>query len=114
MVSFTGLLPCAFDYRRVHPRPNRRSRSQQHLRGGPDFPGCRAIPMSHLDESARLTIRAGAMNVLNHANLKSPNPQLTDPVSASFGVATYGRTGYTPGFPGAGSVSRAGSPLRSF
>lgn len=47
-------------------------------------------------EIGRVTLRASAFNVLNHANLNNPDTLLTDP---NFGVALYGRQGTPSGFP---------------
>jgi hypothetical protein len=47
-------------------------------------------------EGLRLTARAAAFNVLNHANLGNPSTLLGDP---NFGIALYGRTGFSTGFP---------------
>ena len=44
-------------------------------------------------------IRADAYNVLNHANLGNPDALFTNPPSPTFGVATFGRQGFQPGFP---------------
>jgi hypothetical protein len=49
-----------------------------------------------LSENGRLTLRADAFNVLNHANLGQPDSQMTSP---TFGEALYGRTGQAGGFP---------------
>ncbi|MBZ5604357.1 MAG: carboxypeptidase-like regulatory domain-containing protein [Acidobacteriia bacterium] len=47
-------------------------------------------------EGLHLTARASAFNVLNHANLGNPGTLYGDP---SFGVAQYGRQGFSTGFP---------------
>jgi Carboxypeptidase regulatory-like domain/TonB-dependent Receptor Plug Domain len=47
-------------------------------------------------EIGRITLRASAFNVLNHANLNNPDTVLTDP---NFGVALFGREGTPSGFP---------------
>ena len=49
-----------------------------------------------LREFGKLTVRASAFNVLNHANLNNPDSSLADP---DFGVALYGRLGFPSGFP---------------
>lgn len=49
-----------------------------------------------MPESAALTLRADAFNVLNHANLGNPDGTLGD---KNFGIATYGRQGAPSGFP---------------
>jgi hypothetical protein len=56
----------------------------------------RSFPVRALGESGRLTLRADAFNVLNHANLGQPDSQITSP---TFGDAFYGRTGQASGFP---------------
>jgi len=47
-------------------------------------------------ERGRITLRGSAFNVLNHANLNSPDSLLSSP---TFGIATYGRQGVQSGFP---------------
>jgi hypothetical protein len=47
-------------------------------------------------EGRRITLRGSAFNVLNHANLNSPDSLLGSP---TFGIATYGRQGVQSGFP---------------
>jgi len=49
-----------------------------------------------LRERGRLTLRADAFNLLNHANLGQPDSQMTSP---TFGDAFYGRLGQNSGFP---------------
>jgi hypothetical protein len=49
-----------------------------------------------LGEAGRLTFRADAFNVLNHANLNDPDSFLG---SSTFGLARYGRRGAESGFP---------------
>ena len=56
----------------------------------------RAFRLRMLRESARLTLRADAYNVLNHANLNNPNSALG---SSTFGLALAGRTETASGFP---------------
>ncbi len=56
----------------------------------------RTFSLPKLPEGSRLTVRADAFNVLNHANLNNPDNQLSDP---NFGVETYGRQGAPSGFP---------------
>jgi len=56
----------------------------------------RSFPLRRLGEAARLTFRADAFNVLNHANLNNPQLLINQP---NFGVATYGRQGAQSGFP---------------
>ncbi|HTR36327.1 MAG TPA: TonB-dependent receptor [Bryobacteraceae bacterium] len=59
----------------------------------------RAFALPWLGESGRLKIRADAYNFLNHANLGNPDALFTNPPSPTFGVATFGRQGFQPGFP---------------
>ena len=47
-------------------------------------------------EGMRLTARGSAFNLLNHANLGNPVTALEDP---NFGVAFFGRQGFSTGFP---------------
>jgi hypothetical protein len=55
-----------------------------------------------LPESTRLTVRADAFNILNHANLNNPDPLITSP---TFGLETYGRQGAASGFPSVSPVN---------
>ena len=61
-----------------------------------DVSVARSVAVRRLGESTRVTIRASAFNVLNHANLNNPDPVLTSP---TFGIATFGRQGVPSGFP---------------
>jgi hypothetical protein len=61
-----------------------------------DLSLARSFPVHKLGEAGRLTFRASAFNVLNHANLNNPDTLLTSP---TFGVAVYGRQGVQSGFP---------------
>ncbi|MEX2262570.1 MAG: carboxypeptidase regulatory-like domain-containing protein [Bryobacteraceae bacterium] len=61
-----------------------------------DLSLARSFPLPWLGESGRLTLRADAFNVLNHANLNNPDSLLG---SETFGVAQYGRQGRQSGFP---------------
>jgi hypothetical protein len=56
----------------------------------------RSFPVRQLGEATRVTVRASAFNLLNHANLNNPDSLLTSP---TFGVALYGRQGVQSGFP---------------
>jgi hypothetical protein len=56
----------------------------------------RTFAVPKLGESVRVTVRADAFNILNHANLNSPDPFFD---SATFGKALYGRVGRDAGFP---------------
>ncbi|MGJ5818615.1 carboxypeptidase regulatory-like domain-containing protein [Paludibaculum fermentans] len=56
----------------------------------------RFVPLPLLGEAGRLTFRADAFNVLNHANLNRPDSLLGSP---TFGQALFGRTGLDSGFP---------------
>jgi hypothetical protein len=59
-------------------------------------------------EGTRLTFRADAFNVLNHANLNNPDALLGSP---TFGLATFGRQGTASGFP---AVSPVNETARQF
>jgi hypothetical protein len=54
-----------------------------------------------LGEGGRVRVRADAFNVLNHANLGNPDALFTNPISPTFGIATFGRQGAPSGFPAA-------------
>jgi hypothetical protein len=57
----------------------------------------RSFGVPWLGESGRLTFRADAYNILNHANLGNPDNSID---SETFGVALYGRQGKESTFPG--------------
>jgi hypothetical protein len=61
-----------------------------------DLSVARSFAVPRLGEAGRLTFRASAFNVLNHANLNNPDTLLTSP---TFGIALYGRQGVQSGFP---------------
>jgi hypothetical protein len=63
-----------------------------------DFSLSRSVPLRALGEAGRVVLRADVFNILNHANLGTPDPVLAD---SGFGVATYGRQGVATGFPAA-------------
>jgi len=56
----------------------------------------RSFPLKYLGESGRLTVRTDIFNLLNHANLGNPDALFGSP---TFGVAAYGRTERSSGFP---------------
>jgi hypothetical protein len=58
-----------------------------------DFSLARSFRLPFLGEGARLSIRADAFNVLNHANLNMPGTVLNVP--GTFGIALYGRVSTT-------------------
>jgi 5-hydroxyisourate hydrolase-like protein (transthyretin family) len=63
----------------------------------------KAVPLRWLGETGKLTVRADAFNILNHANLNNPaNVFFGFPTPAGtpgFGQAFFGRTGVNTGFP---------------
>jgi outer membrane receptor protein involved in Fe transport len=61
-----------------------------------DISVSRTFSMPWFGEGSRLTFRADAFNVLNHANLNNPDNLLGSP---TFGIANYGRQGAQSGFP---------------
>ena len=61
-----------------------------------DLSVARSFPVPWLGESGRLTLRADAYNVLNHANLGQPVALLGSP---DFGRAQFGRQGIQSSFP---------------
>jgi hypothetical protein len=60
-------------------------------------------------ETTRLTFRADAFNILNHANLNNPDNVLGD---ANFGLATYGRQGTASGFPSVSPVNETSRQIQ--
>jgi hypothetical protein len=67
-----------------------------------DLSVARSFGLRWLGEAGRLTLRADAFNVLNHANLGNPFAQFdptNDPQQTPFGIATFGRQGQQSGFP---------------
>ncbi len=62
-----------------------------------DFSFSRSFQLPRLREGLKLTLRADAFNILNHANLNNPDNLFGSP---TFGIATYGRQGTASGFPG--------------
>jgi len=75
--------------------------------GGPglwniDLSLARSFSVPRLREGTRITVRADAFNIVNHANLNNPDNYLVD---ANFGLATYGRAGTASGFPAVSPVN---------
>jgi hypothetical protein len=64
-----------------------------------DLSVARGFGLRWLGEGGRLTFRADAYNVLNHANLGNPDSLFTNPLTPTFGIATFGRQGTQSGFP---------------
>lgn len=69
----------------------------------------RTFSVPRLGEGTRLTLRADAFNILNHANLNNPDNLLGDP---NFGVATYGRQGTPSGFPAVTPVNETARQIQ--
>lgn len=69
----------------------------------------RSFQIPYLREGTRLTLRADAFNVLNHANLNNPNSLLG---SSDFGIATYGRLGAASGFPSVSPVNETARQIQ--
>ncbi len=67
-----------------------------------DFSLARTFAVPRLREGSRLTVRADAFNILNHANLNNPDNLLGSP---TFGLATWGRAGTASGFPAVSPVN---------
>jgi outer membrane receptor protein involved in Fe transport len=91
------LIPAGFG----EPAPSRVGNSGRNAFRGPglynvDVSVSRAFPLPWLGEAARMTLRADAFNLLNHANLNNPDALLGSP---TFGIASYGRQGRQSGFP---------------
>ena len=59
----------------------------------------RRFRIAKLGEGGRLTLRADAFNLLNHANLNNPVTVLGSQAPFAFGSALYGRQGFDPGYP---------------
>jgi hypothetical protein len=74
-----------------------------------DFSLGRSFHVPHLREGTRLTIRADAFNILNHANLNNPDSFLGSP---TFGLATYGRQGAASGFPAVSPVNETARQIQ--
>ena len=72
----------------------------------------RRFRLAKLGESGRLTVRADAFNVLNHANLNNPVTTLGSQVPYAFGSALYGRQGFDPGFPTSTPLNEAPRQLQ--
>jgi hypothetical protein len=65
-----------------------------------DISLARRFPLKWLGEAGRLTLRADAFNVLNHANLNNPSTLLCSSLCTTFGSAQYGRQSVdNSGFP---------------
>jgi hypothetical protein len=67
----------------------------------------RRFRLAKLGESGRLTLRADAFNLLNHANLNNPVTTLGSQAPNAFGSALYGRQGFDPGFPTSAPLNEA-------
>lgn len=64
-----------------------------------DLAVARYFPVRWLGEGGRLRFRAELFNAFNHANLGNPDVFFTNPLTSTFGIATYGRQGVQSGFP---------------
>jgi hypothetical protein len=69
----------------------------------------RTFSVPRLREGTRLTVRADAFNLLNHANLNNPDSLLG---SSTFGVETYGRAGAASGFPAVSPVNETARQIQ--
>ncbi len=65
----------------------------------------RTVRLGWPNETAAVTLRADAYNVLNHANLNQPCAFLNSASSCTFGVAQFGRQGVSSGFPAVSPVN---------
>jgi hypothetical protein len=72
----------------------------------------RSVGLRWLGEGGSLTFRADAFNLLNHSNLGNPDSGLTDPLSSTFGVATFGRQGRQSGFPAVSPLNETGRQIQ--
>jgi len=87
-----------------------------------DFSLARSFSVPRLREGTRLTIRADAFNILNHANLNNPDNLLGDSscvvqsgklqCTPTFGLATYGRQGTASGFPAVSPVNETARQIQ--
>jgi hypothetical protein len=68
----------------------------------------RSIALPSLGEPARLILRADAYNVLNHANLSTPESSLLNP---RFGEARFGHAGRQAGFPSVSPLNETGRQI---
>lgn len=73
-----------------------------------DLSLARSFQVPYLREGTRLTVRADAFNILNHANLNNPDNLL----GPGFGVATYGRQGIASGFPAVSPVNETARQIQ--
>ncbi|MDQ1474586.1 MAG: hypothetical protein QOJ99_6066, partial [Bryobacterales bacterium] len=83
------------------PGPNAPGNTGRNAFRGPglynaDVSLARSFSIPRFREGSRLTFRADAFNILNHANLGNPDNLIT---STTFGIAAYGRQGTASGFP---------------
>ncbi|MEZ5398467.1 MAG: carboxypeptidase regulatory-like domain-containing protein [Bryobacteraceae bacterium] len=74
-----------------------------------DLSVSRSFTLPWLGESGRLTLRADAFNVLNHANLSQPDAVVG---AAGFAFAPYGRRGRETGFPAAVPFTENGRQIQ--
>jgi len=65
----------------------------------------RDFSVACLGVGSRVTIRADAFNLFNHANLNNPDSTFGMPVPAPFGLALFGRQGISTGFPAVSPVN---------
>ena len=74
-----------------------------------DLSLARAFSIPKLREGARITVRADAFNILNHANLNNPDNYVND---STFGLETYGRQGTASGFPATSPVNETARQIQ--
>ena len=96
------------------PGPSQLGNSGRNSFPGPGFYSInfslsRSFPLSFLGESGRLTLRADAFNILNHANLNPPDSLLQ---SETFGYALYGRRGKSSGFPAVSPLNESAREIQ--
>jgi Carboxypeptidase regulatory-like domain/TonB-dependent Receptor Plug Domain len=60
-----------------------------------------------LGEAGVITLRSDVFNILNHTNLNNPDSFFSSPLSATFGVARFGRQGVSSGFPAVSPINDA-------
>jgi hypothetical protein len=77
-----------------------------------DLSLARSFGIPKLGEGARITVRADAFNLLNHANLNNPFNLLSPISDPNFGLETFGRAGLASGFPATSPVNETARQIQ--